>query len=188
MTVAELISKIRIKINDTDSLEFPDSEILGYINESIEYIENILSENNSSITSNVIELISSATAFPDDVLRIDKIIYDNKVVLKKINGDDVKPGFFSVFNNEILINSEQIPCKMYYMKRLNKYDDIGEELDLFTPLIAYIEEYSIIKCLNRLEYNLTLEEQKLEILRQKVVTMIRHRDGFPFLKRYDKYV
>lgn len=188
MTVTELISRIRTRVNDTDSLEFSDNEILIYINDALEFLENLLSENNSSIITNVMELMTSVTAYPDEVLRIIKIVYDKNIVLEKVsNDDDVKPGTFSVFNNEILINSEQIPCKLYYMKRLSKYDDVGEEIDLYSPLLPYIEEYCIIKCLNRLEYNLVYEEQKLELLRQKVVTMIRHKDGYPYLKRYNKY-
>lgn len=186
MTVAELISNIRIKVNDTDSLTFTDDEILGYINEALKYIENILSENNSSIISSTLELDSSVTVFPADVLRIIKIVNSNKKELKRVyNTDEVKENEFTVFNNDIIIND--VPSKLYYMQTLERYDRTADEVNIYVPLIEYIIDYVIIKCLSRLEYNLNIEEQKLQILRQNIITMIRHRDGFPFIKRYDDY-
>lgn len=186
MTVAELITKIRIRVNDTDSLEFSDDEILGYINEALKYIENILSENNSSIISTTLDLDTSATVFPADVLRIIKILNSNKKELTRVyDTDEVKENEFTVFNNEIIIGD--VPCKLYYMQTLERYDSTADEVNVFVPLIEYIIDYVIIKCLSRLDYNLTIEEQKLQILQQNIITMIRHRDGFPLIKRKNDY-
>ena len=186
MTVDNLIKQIRTAINDVEELEFSDNELLMYINDSLDYICEILADNQSSINLVILDIIATSTVIPNDLLRINKVGNGITNYKQIYNVDKVGSLEYSLLGNELIVST--IPCKLYYFKRL-EHLALEENIDdMYSPIFPFIVEYSVIKAQSRLEYNLQLEEQKLQLLKDKVAKMISRRSGLPLITRYDGFL
>lgn len=177
-----LITKIRIKINDTASFEFQDSELLSYSHEGLSMLETLLLS--KRITFNISYLLSSSSVcpLPYDMLEIHKIIKDKKEIpLKDVT--DFAFGYYILNNNIIL------PCtnvEIYYIKEFDRFN-INDNITLPHIYIDYICNFAVIKALSRLEYNMENEKNDLIKLSGLIVQKEMNKKSIYQLKRYNRY-
>lgn len=177
-----LITKIRIKINDTSSFEFEDSEILSYIDEGLSMLEIILLSNKVPFNITQLSSITSICPVPNDALEIYKIIYDKREIpLKDIT--DISYGYY-ILNNSIIL-----PCtnaEIYYIKEFERYN-IDDDILLPNIYIGYLYNFAVIKALSRLEYNMENEKNELMQLSSIIVKTALNKKSVYQLKRYNGY-
>lgn len=180
--INDLIARIRIKINDTSSFEFQDSELLSYINEGISMLEIILLSNKAVFNISMISSAASICPVPDDMLEIYKVLHDKKEVLFK-NIDDLTYGYYIINNNIIL------PCtntEIYYIKEFERYN-LNDNITLPHIYIDYLYNFSVIKALSRLEYNMENEKNELMQLSSMIVQTALNKKSIYQLKRYNGF-
>ena len=180
--INDLILRIRIKINDTSSSEFQDSEILSYINEGISMLEIILLSNKAVFNIAMISSASNICPVPDDMLDIYKVLHNKKSVPLK-NIDDFTYGYYIINNNIIL------PCtnaEIYYIKEFERYN-LNDNITLSNIYIDYLYNFAVIKALSRFEYNMENEKSELMQLSSMIVKTALNKQSNYMLKRYNGF-
>lgn len=181
-TVKELISKIRIKINDSSSFEFSDDELLSYIHAGITQLEMILLSSRVKFNIAVLHSQSNICPVPDDLLEIYNIIInDTHIPLKK----EYEKGYgYFILNNSIILPENN--ALIYYIKEFERYS-IDDEINMSASCIEYLYLYAVIKALSRLEFNMDKEENELLQLSNMIVKTTLSKYGTYSLKRYNEY-
>lgn len=177
-----LIERIRIKINDTASFEFQDSELLSYIYEGLSMLEMLLLSNKVQFNITYLSSAASICPVPEDMLEIYKITADKKEIpLKDIT--DETYGYY-ILNNSIIL-----PCtnaEIYYIKEFERYS-IDDDINLPQIYIEYLYNNAVIKALSRLEFNMEQEKNELMQLSSLIIKTTLHRNGIYQMKRYNGY-
>ena len=135
MLTSELIVQVRQMINDTDSIEFNDNELINLINDAIKYVTTSL------IAIKDPEMMKEVTLNNGDIIPTDYFTlagnYPAEIVGDKIYTNDSNPitiRYFAV-RDKILQSSDTVPLK-----------------DVYSPVLARVVA---IYALNRLEATLT---------------------------------
>lgn len=175
-----IIQEARIYLQDKQSIEYEDEELLVYLNDALGFIASLLAENNSSINLSSIEYVSAPAALPDNFIKTDKGEKDGTKLI-------YKERTVNVADNEISIVGDFVyfvpPITFYYYKTFPKVTDLTDEINIYSPLIEFIKSYIIIKALNKLEYNTQQEQQQLVELGNSILKTCKHRDGLVSIKR-----
>ncbi len=158
MTKRQLIEQIRVALKDTKQLEYPDSELLMYIDDSVEYLSTVFAHMHSSYTKARVWVASSPLPIPHDFIVASK------------NTDDVE-----IFDNTIVFNN--VPTEFVYYKRLKLDDNIDSEINIPSELITPIKQDVINKALLRNEYSIQLEEQNKQIFVANILEISKKREG-----------
>lgn len=181
-TINNLISKIRIKLNDRLSLEFSDDEILSYIHVGITQLEMLLLSNRVKFNITLLNSPLNTCPVPDDLLEIHKIIIDNVEIPLK-NEYDKSFGYF-IMNNSIILPANN--AEIYYIKEYERYS-LDDEINMPSSYIDYLYLFASIKALSRLEYNMDKEEKELLQLANTIVKTALSKNGTYTLKRYNGF-
>ena len=126
-TIKDLISKIRIKINDSSSFEFSDDELISYIHAGITQLEMLLLSNRVKFNITMLQTQSNICPVPDNLLEIYKVIInDNTIPLKEEYSNSF--GYFILNNNIMLPENNAL---IYYIKEYERYG-IDDEINMKT--------------------------------------------------------
>lgn len=145
MTGLELIESVRPLINDSDSLEYDDAEMLGYVNSAITYMSNAL------------------IAAKHPIMCEDRLL---------VNGDTLPDNFVSFVghypiysnNNVVTIHGrEEMPVRMYLTKKRIALRDLVPYPDYMIPVLQQLVS---IFALNRNEYDVSTDNSILQKLEQ----------------------
>lgn len=186
MLVDDVISECRRILNDVDKLEFSDEELLQYLNNSLDIIENILLNKNSSILLDKLTLISNITTLPLDLLRIETIYKPStKVILRPTNNVELSSSKeYLVFGNKLEILEP--PCILIYSKRFKRYN-MSEEIEYDYFFNNCIKDYVVASAKSRILDYVDLEKTVINDMTALISRYVYSRDGLPKLKRYDDY-
>lgn len=186
----KLLTDIRVYLNDKDRMEYSDEELITYCNDALEFIEDGLAQNHSSINLEHIEVTETPFSIPYELLKIDKLEHEGRYkLLYRERTVHVQSGEYSVVGESIYVSPSDLPVSLYFHTKLKRFEGIkvndkyAERLDIYYPLIAIIKNYALIKALNRLEYSAKDEEQKLADLYASLQEVIRKRDGLVGIER-----
>ena len=135
-TIKDLISKIRIKINDSSSFEFSDDELLSYIHAGITQLEMLLLSNRVKFNITMLQTQSNICPVPDDLLEIYKVIInDNTIPLKEEYSNSF--GYF------ILNNTGGISVSMPGLQNNNCIVIPGESSGIYTVFnMPFTKDYN----------------------------------------------
>lgn len=177
-----IIKEVRVYLQDKQSIEYDDEELLVYLNDALGFIASLLAENNSSITLSSIEYVSAPAALPDNFIKADKGEKDGTKLVYKERTVNVAEDEISIVGDFVYFTP---PITFYYYKNFPKITK-SDEVDIYSPLISFVKNYVIIKALNKLEYNTQQEQQQLVELANAILKICKHRDGLVSIKRTSK--
>lgn len=185
MLVDELISESRVLLNDTDELEFSETELLKYLNNGIDIIENILSSKNSSILLNELDIVSSSTQLPSDLLKISNVYNSStKKYLTLSSNVDISENEYKIIGNTLKVLYP--PVKLIYFKRLKRYNK-GQQLEIDEFFNSMLVDYVVSSAKSRLLDMADLENNVINIMNVRINEYVYSRDGVMPLKRYNNY-
>lgn len=182
-SIKEIIERIRRRINDNQSVEFTNDEILSYIHEGLSSLENVLLYSRVIFNLTSVSLNSNYEVLPDDFLEVYRVTF---------LGDEIeKTDIISKEENKYYIQDNvlfipYVPSVLHYIKSFERPNENGS-LDIDRGYIEYIYRYAVIKSLTRLEYNMDKEEEELSQLTAMVVKNSIHRNGTIFMRRFGDY-
>lgn len=179
VTVQDIIDQARIYLNDKESIEYTDNELITYLNDGLGFMENILADNLSSITLSSVYLVSCPSKLPNDFLKVDKFEIDGKPLYYEERTKNINDDEFSIIGDEIIITK---PGMFYYYKVYPRVSSVDDYMDIYKPLETVLKEYMVIKALSRLEYNTQEEQAKLNDLMNTIITIAKKRDGLPSIR------
>lgn len=177
-----LLNKIRIRINDVESFEFSNNELISYINNGLSNVENILAINHVKFNISLLKTTSSLCAIPDDLIQIYKIV-ENGLEIPQKDVISNKYGYY-ILNNNIML-----PCTnadIYYIKEFPRLQE-DDTLKLPSIIIEYLYLYTIIKALSRLEFNMDKEEKELLNTTNMMIKHMLHKYGNKTMERFNGY-
>lgn len=181
-TIKDLISKIRIKINDSSSFEFSDEELLAYIHAGITQLEMLLLSNRVKFNITMLQTQANICPVPDDLLEIYKVVINNNIIPLK---EEYSNGFgYFILNNNIMLPENN--ALIYYIKEYERYG-IDDEINMSASYIDYLYLYTVIKALNRLEFNMDKEEKELLQLSNMIIKTTLSKYGSYSLKRDNRF-
>lgn len=185
MLVDELISESRVLLNDTDELEFSETELLKYLNNGIDIIENILSSKNSSILLNELDIVSSSTQLPSDLLKISNVYNSStKKYLTLSSNVDISENEYKIIGNTLKVLYP--PVKLIYFKRLKRYSK-GQQLEIDEFFNSMLVDYVVSSAKSRLLDMSDLENNVINTMNVRINEYVYSRDGVMPLKRYNNY-
>ena len=185
MLVDELISESRVLLNDTDELEFSETELLKYLNNGIDIIENILSSKNSSILLNELDIVSSSTQLPSDLLKISNVYNSStKKYLTLSSNVDISENEYKIIGNTLKVLYP--PVKLIYFKRLKRYSK-GQKLEIDEFFNSMLVDYVVSSAKSRLLDMADLENNVINTMNVRINEYVYSRDGVMPLKRYNNY-
>ena len=185
MLVDELISESRVLLNDTDELEFSETELLKYLNNGIDIIENILSSKNSSILLNELDIVSSSTQLPSDLLKISNVYNSStKKYLTLSSNVDISENEYKIIGNTLKV--VYLPVKLIYFKRLKRYNK-GQQLEIDEFFNSMLVDYVVSSAKSRLLDMADLENNVINTMNVRINDYVYSRDGVMPLKRYNNY-
>lgn len=185
MLVDELISESRVLLNDTDELEFSETELLKYLNNGIDIIENILSSKNSSILLNELDIVSSSTKLPSDLLKISNVYNSStKKYLTLSSNVDISENEYKIIGNTLKVLYP--PVKLIYFKRLKRYSK-GQKLEIDEFFNSMLVDYVVSSAKSRLLDMADLENNVINTMNVRINEYVYSRDGVMPLKRYNNY-
>lgn len=185
MLVDELISESRVLLNDTDELEFSETELLKYLNNGIDIIENILSSKNSSILLNELDIVSSSTKLPSDLLKISNVYNSStKKYLTLSSNVDISENEYKIIGNTLKVLYP--PVKLIYFKRLKRYNK-GQQLEIDEFFNSMLVDYVVSSAKSRLLDMADLENNVINTMNVRINEYVYSRDGVMPLKRYNNY-
>lgn len=185
MLVDELISESRVLLNDTDELEFSETELLKYLNNGIDIIENILSSKNSSILLNELDIVSSSTQLPSDLLKISNVYNSStKKYLTLSSNVDISENEYKIIGNTLKVLYP--PVKLIYFKRLKRYSK-GQKLEIDEFFNSMLVDYVVSSAKSRLLDMADLENNVINTMNVRINDYVYSRDGVMPLKRYNNY-
>ena len=185
MLVDELISESRVLLNDTDELEFSETELLKYLNNGIDIIENILSSKNSSILLNELDIVSSSTQLPSDLLKISNVYnFSTKKYLTLSSNVDISENEYKIIGNTLKVLYP--PVKLIYFKRLKRYSK-GQKLEIDEFFNSMLVDYVVSSAKSRLLDMADLENNVINTMNVRINEYVYSRDGVMPLKRYNNY-
>lgn len=185
MLVDELISESRVLLNDTDELEFSETELLKYLNNGIDIIENILSSKNSSILLNELDIVSSSTKLPSDLLKISNVYNSStKKYLTLSSNVDISENEYKIIGNTLKVLYP--PVKLIYFKRLKRYSK-GQKLEIDEFFNSMLVDYVVSSAKSRLLDMSDLENNVINTMNVRINEYVYSRDGVMPLKRYNNY-
>ena len=132
MVIADIINMVRLKINDKDSVEFTDDEMLSFVNDGIRFIREIYMDEMPDMLTEVgtAELNGGENSFelPRKLLKITDIRCNGKKMhyakIRDIaNLDDTGvPNVYSLtFNNISVFPIPQKPTTILFLAAFNFY-------------------------------------------------------------------
>lgn len=175
MTVEELLLDVRCSLNDNDILEFTDDELLRYLNSSLDFIENILVVNNSSLLLSSMLLSNSSTVIPNDLLKIEKVENSTGINIPFVAAKRNPTNSYSIIGNTIYSNPANLT--LYYYKSFSRYTTKSATINLYSQLIPIIKNYIIIKSLSRLDSDINYEQSELNKLSLMLENLIKDYQG-----------
>ena len=185
MLVDELISESRVLLNDTDELEFSETELLKYLNNGIDIIENILSSKNSSILLNELDIVSSSTQLPSDLLKISNVYNSStKKYFTLSSNVDISENEYKIIGNTLKVLYP--PVKLIYFKRLKRYNK-GQKLEIDEFFNSMLVDYVVSSAKSRLLDMSDLENNVINTMNVRINEYVYSRDGVMPLKRYNNY-
>lgn len=181
--IKDIIERVRRRINDNQSVEFTNGEIISYIHEGLSSLENILLYSRVVFNLTSISLNSTYEVLPDDFLEVYRVTFLGDEIEKTdiITRDENK---YYIQDNVLYV--PYVPSVLHYIKSFERPDENGS-LDIDRGYIEYIYRYAVIKSLTRLEYNMDKEEAELSQLVTMVVKNSIHRNGTIFMRRFGDY-
>lgn len=181
--IKDIIERVRRRINDNQSVEFTNGEIVSYIHEGLSSLENILLYSRVVFNLTSISLNSTYEVLPDDFLEVYRVTFLGDEIEKTdiITRDENK---YYIQDNVLYV--PYVPSVLHYIKSFERPDENGS-LDIDRGCIEYIYRYAVIKSLTRLEYNMDKEEAELSQLVTMVVKNSIHRNGTIFMRRFGDY-
>lgn len=182
-SVKEIIERIRRRINDNQSVEFTNDEILSYIYEGLSSLENILLYSRVVFNLTSVSLNSTYEVLPDDFLEVYRVTFlgDEVEMTDVVTKDENR---YYIQDNVLFV--PYVPSVLHYIRAFERPDENGS-LDIDRGYIEYIYRYAVIKSLTRLEYNMDKEETELSQLATMVVKNSIHRNGTIFMRRFGDY-
>lgn len=177
MDKEKLFDDIRLQLNDTDKLEFQDSELQSALTACLFEIQKDLMSVNSPLLLKKITLVSSETVIDPDLLRIISIYDKNNTHLRLCSKEHISDNSYKVFGDKIIINNP--PAEMIYYSK--------SETVILNSFYDIIVDYIVSVCLARINNNSDFELKAMQVLRQRVKSYSYGLTGSPVLKRYDSY-
>lgn len=178
MDKVKLFQDIRLQLNDTDKLEFQDSELQSALTACLFEIEKNLMSVNSPLLLKKITLSSSETTLDNNLLRIVSAYNTNtKTYLRLSSNEIISDNEYKIYGSKIIINKPPVVLNCYV-----KSDDV-----ILNSFYDIIVDYIVSVCRARIENNQNLELQALTVLLSRVKSYSYGLFGVPVVRRYNNY-
>lgn len=150
MKVSEFLTLIRARIRDNYKLEYPDDELIGYLNDAITYWSSCSISNKDKTTVKTL-IVDPYVDVPDDFGKFAGI-YPVYIVEKRV----------------ISSGNDRVICKYYSFDA--HVSSVNEVLRFDRPVISVLLQLTCIYALNRNQFDITTDTSLLKSLSDVVAT------------------
>ena len=172
MTIQDLINQIRYQVNDTDKIEYTDSELIEYINQAQNYISKIAINHRFKglINQSDLSLSDGKATLPADFVKEHKVKAGGKLLKSVSVSEDVDIYSYKIIGNEIYSGNEKIT--LYYFHFYPTYTVVTDTIQIPRIFENLLREIVIYLALNRTDINASFEIQLAKLYESKVLNII----------------
>lgn len=174
MLVKDILSQIRYAINDTDKIEFSDTELLNYVNQAQDYISNVAINNGFKglLKETDLTLTDGKVALPDDFVR-EYSVTNGMFILKSVPPDaEVDEYSYKIVGNLLFSKNENL--KLYYFYMYPPYVSVNDELVIPNIFLNLLREIATYLALNRVNINTNFEVQLAQFFESRLLQVINN--------------
>lgn len=184
MVISDIVRLVRLKIADTDSVQFTDEDVLMVVNEGLRFIREIymdeMPETVCDVNEEYITAGHNTITLENKLLKIINVRCNGKNLhyskLKDIRDLDLMgtPKVYAVLKNEIMlfpVPSESVKCTLAVVSEspeLDFLDDFPYPVDF----AQFVQEYASVRLGTIDGSNVTAESQVFAQLRSSIVSAI----------------
>lgn len=171
MTVSDLIQRLRTYLNDTAGVEFSDTELLTYINQSIDVLSQMLADFNTNLNrkETTLTFVDGKAPVPSDFLR--------DVSVKDGTGAKVP---YRVVGNEVAVSpdvSEAVLDYYFFYPSVSSPDDLIPVPKLLENAFFY---FVAVLAKNRIQQSSKVEGELSQIFIQYALPVLGRYGNPPF--------
>lgn len=172
MTVSDLIQQVRYAVNDTDSVEYTDGELLDYVNQAQDYISNVCINNafKGLIKEADLTLTNNQVALPNDFVREYSVV-NGIYILKSIPPDaEVDEYSYKIVGKTLYSKNDTV--KLYYFYMYPSYSAVSDTVVIPDVFINLLRETVVYLALNRVNINANFEFQLSQLFESRLLQVI----------------
>jgi len=150
ITVSTLLTKVRMKIRDTTSTEYPDSELIDCLNQAFDYLSAFLIRIKDGEMINSVEVTNGSLAKPDDFDSFvgAQMLYMEGDTIKTLSGSTATMRYYvakshvSATTDTILfkVSIEPLLIELTAIYALNRNEfDVTQDNALFEKHLALLQ-------------------------------------------------
>jgi hypothetical protein len=150
-TVSSLLTAVRKKIRDTTSIEYPDAELIDYLNDAIDYISAFLIriQDGEMIKSTTITDGSITKPSDFDSFVGAQMLYMDSDTIKTLSGSTAEMRYYAT-KNHVSATTDSSPFKVsvepllieltaIYALNRNEYEIIQQDMVLFEKHLSMFQ-------------------------------------------------
>jgi len=169
MTVEELLTQVRYQINDTDKVEYTDAELIGYVNDGLDFISKELIRLSSPVLLKytTLSLTDGAADLPSDFVREEGVLDSQGNPLKSC--PPIKPVDqygYKIIGNKLYSNNTSVD--LFYYAFYPKVSALTDTIPIPDYMVQLLKEIVIFLALNRNEFSLNVEQELLKVFASQV--------------------
>jgi len=169
MTVEELLTQVRYQINDTDKVEYTDTELIGYVNDGLDFISKELIRLSSPVLLKytTLSLTDGAADLPNDFVREEGVLDSQGNLLKSY--PPIKPVDqygYKIIGSKLYSNNTSVD--LFYYAFYPKVSALTDTIPIPDYMVQLLKEIVIFLALNRNEFSLNVEQELLKVFASQV--------------------
>ena len=174
-TVQDLLIGVRYRINDTDSVEYTDAELIDYVNEALQVVGNELCRLGAEAVRKraALTLTDGSAALPSDFVREVEVKSGDAVLLPLPDPEEVDETTYAIEGGRIYSGASEL--SLLYCAALPLVSAPGDTLplpDFFAPLLR---QMVVFIALNRNEFDTSVEQALLTAFQGQILSLARLR-------------
>ena len=192
MIVSELVSRIRIRLNDTQAIEFSDAELIGYLNDTLKsislYLARVRYPGLVRVTSVSVPAGTPSVALPSDFLKEENLYWNNDPLdeIHRVQDDERgrpqyyfrEGGFFKLY--PVPDEAGELKIVYYPLLTVHSMTDAIPLPSFFEPVLVHAVA---VKGRSRVELNPSIEAQLQEYIYRQVMDFIKRERSWGNLKK-----
>jgi len=148
--VSEFLTLVRARIRDNFKLEYPDEELIGYINDAISYWSSCSITNKDKLSVKTL-IVDPYVDVPSDFAKFAGT-YPVYIIDKRILSTD----------------NDRVVCKYYAFD--NHVSSVNDTMNFDSPVISVLLQLTCIYALNRNQFDVTTDTSLLKSLSDVIAT------------------
>ena len=190
MTVDEIITAARYRLNDNSAVEYSNNELMEYVNTAQQFINKFLMERDSGLIKDVVTLDTSSGshALPSDFMAICYVKDSNGYLVRHrdpASADGTteyfpglyqwsSSGYYYIHGTDIYSNLDSI--ELCYYKMLDDNTATTDTIPLPDFFRNLLLEMVLIIAFNRNEFAVNIEELLMQQFSKAIISLIANYD------------